>query len=137
VTKASTALMFISEEGGRAEAALTFYAAHIPGLSVQRIERNEEADDPRRGDVRRAEFTIGDARLIAFDSPPVHAFRFTPAVSIWLDVDSIDDFDLVVDALTEGGAIHMRADDYGFSRQFAWVADRFGVSWQINLPLSH
>ncbi|WP_292274241.1 VOC family protein, partial [Mesorhizobium sp.] len=25
-------------------------------------------------------------------------------------------------------------DDYGFSRRFAWLNDRFGVSWQINLP---
>ncbi|WP_292497612.1 VOC family protein, partial [Mesorhizobium sp.] len=24
--------------------------------------------------------------------------------------------------------------DYGFSRRFAWLNDRFGVSWQINLP---
>ncbi|TIR87077.1 MAG: VOC family protein, partial [Mesorhizobium sp.] len=22
----------------------------------------------------------------------------------------------------------------GFSRRFAWLNDRFGVSWQINLP---
>ncbi|CAM5407966.1 hypothetical protein MAUB1S_06937 [Mycolicibacterium aubagnense] len=28
----------------------------------------------------------------------------------------------------------MPLDNYGFSRRFAWLNDRFGVSWQINLP---
>ena len=27
----------------------------------------------------------------------------------------------------------MPADNYGFSRLFTWVSDRFGVSWQLNL----
>jgi len=28
----------------------------------------------------------------------------------------------------------MPVDNYGFSRQFGWCKDRFGLSWQINLP---
>lgn len=31
-----------------------------------------------------------------------------------------------------GGQAIMPPDNYGFSRRFAWVQERFGVSWQIN-----
>jgi predicted 3-demethylubiquinone-9 3-methyltransferase (glyoxalase superfamily) len=26
-----------------------------------------------------------------------------------------------------------RMNNYGFSQRFGWLADRFGVSWQLNL----
>jgi uncharacterized glyoxalase superfamily protein PhnB len=35
--------------------------------------------------------------------------------------------------LSDGGEMLMPLDDYGFSKRFAWVADRFGVCWQLNL----
>ena len=28
----------------------------------------------------------------------------------------------------------MPIGDYGFSKKFGWLNDRFGVSWQLNLP---
>lgn len=41
--------------------------------------------------------------------------------------------DAVHDALLAGGGRDcMPPDDYGFSRRFAWVGDRFGVTWQLN-----
>ena len=32
-----------------------------------------------------------------------------------------------------GEEVLMPPDNYGFSRKFAWVSDRFGISWQLNL----
>jgi uncharacterized glyoxalase superfamily protein PhnB len=40
---------------------------------------------------------------------------------------------VLVDRLADGGQVVMPLDDYGFSRLFAWVADKFGVSWQLNM----
>ena len=37
-------------------------------------------------------------------------------------------------AVRDGGRALMPPDDHGFSRRFAWVRDRFGVSWRINAP---
>ena len=63
-----------------------------------------------------------------------HDFTFTPAVSIWLDLETEAELGALVDVLADGGKVLMPLGDYGFSRAFAWVDDRFGVSWQLNLP---
>jgi uncharacterized glyoxalase superfamily protein PhnB len=36
-------------------------------------------------------------------------------------------------ALSEGGGVLMPLDSYDFSPRYAWLNDRFGVSWQLNL----
>jgi predicted 3-demethylubiquinone-9 3-methyltransferase (glyoxalase superfamily) len=63
-----------------------------------------------------------------------HAFTFTPAVSIWLELDAGEDIRTLYESLSQGGTTHMPLAEYGFSQQNAWVDDRFGVSWQINRP---
>ena len=37
--------------------------------------------------------------------------------------------------LVEGGKVLMPLGDYGFDgvKQFAWVQDKYGVSWQLSL----
>ncbi len=131
---AATALMFVGDQSGRAREAVEFYAANVPGVIVQQVERLPAEVDPAAADPVRAEFSIGSTRFIAFDGGTVHDFTFTPAVSIWLDLETEDELGAVVDVLADGGKVLMPLGEYGFSRAFAWVDDRFGVSWQLNLP---
>lgn len=133
MSRATTVLMFVGDECGRAAEAVDFYALAVPGVQVERVDRITDPGDPRVGDVRRAESTIGGTPFVAFDSDGPHAFGFTPAVSIWVDLETEVELDRVFAKLPDGGTVRMPGDDYGFSRRFAWVDDRFGVSWQLNV----
>ena len=61
------------------------------------------------------------------------AFTFTPAISLFVECEDEAELDTAFARLSDGGAALMPPGDYGFSRKFAWLADRFGVSWQLNL----
>src|SRR3712207_9218650 len=81
-----------------------------------------------------ATFSIAGQVFRCFDSPPVHDFTFTPSFSVFVDVESAEELDRLFAGLSDGGKVLMPLDAYDFSRRFGWVVDRFGVSWQLNLP---
>ena len=116
---------FLMFQGG-CEAALSFYAEVVPGARMVSLEKKPD------GSVAMARLSVAGLEILANDSPPVHAFDFTPSTSTFLTVDASEDVDALASALGEGGKLHMPPGEYGFSRRFAWVRDRFGVSWQIN-----
>ena len=78
-------------------------------------------------------FTLCGREFMCSDSPIEHGFSFTPSSSTFVDFDSAAELERVFDVLSEGGQILMPLDNYGFSRRFGWLNDRFGVSWQLNL----
>jgi len=126
----ATHLMFT----GDASAALELYAAVFPDFRVERMERYGAGDVGAPGTVRRADAVFGQHRIVAIDSPVKHAFSFTPSMSIFVDCDSAATLDAAFARLAEGGHVLMAIADYGFSQRFGWCTDRFGVSWQLNLP---
>ncbi len=61
-------------------------------------------------------------------------FAFTPSVSLFVGCESEVELHAAFARLSAGGEVMMPPDNYGFSAKFARVNDRFGVSWQLNLP---
>jgi predicted 3-demethylubiquinone-9 3-methyltransferase (glyoxalase superfamily) len=118
---------------GAAAEAMTFYLSLFPDGAVGPVERYAPGEAGTAGTVKTARFAIGGQSLICIDSAVAHDFTFTPAFSLFVECSDALTFDRLASALATGGTSFMPPGDYGFSRRFAWLQDRFGVSWQINL----
>jgi predicted 3-demethylubiquinone-9 3-methyltransferase (glyoxalase superfamily) len=131
--KARPFLMF----EGRAEQAMTFYVSLFPDIQLLNLERfgpDGPGGPDKAGTVLRGLIRVGGLDVMCFDSPVKHAFTFTPSVSLFVDFGDEAGLRRVAAALSEGGQALMPLDNYGFSRLFVWLNDRYGVSWQLNLP---
>ena len=129
--KFTTFLMF----EGNAEEAMTFYISVFKDSRIVSIARYGKDGPGREGTVQHATFSLGGQEFMAIDSPAKHAFTFTPSISIFVTCDTEAELDAAAEKLAAGGTYLMPPGDYGFSRKFAWAQDRFGVSWQLTLPL--
>lgn len=134
MTQISPALMFSGIRHGKAEEAIQFYVSLFPNSRVEHIERSVAGEHEREGTVKQAIFVLNERSFKAMDSSVPHNFNFTPSVSLFVDCESEDEIDHLFRALSEAGEALMPLSNYGFSKKFGWVNDRFGVSWQLNLP---
>ena len=128
--KVSTHLMF----EGVAEEAMNFYVSLFGGSEIIKVERYGPGEPGAEGTVKIATFTLIGREFICIDSPVKHQFTFTPSISLFVDCESEAEIEKVFSQLSTGGEVLMPLDNYGFSTKFGWVKDRFGPSWQLNLP---
>jgi predicted 3-demethylubiquinone-9 3-methyltransferase (glyoxalase superfamily) len=118
---------------GQAEEAMEFYISLFERSEVRSIERHGPDAGESAGKVLHATFSLDGQEFACIDSPPVHDWTFTPATSLWVTCHSEEEIDRLHARLGEGGQVFMPLDSYPFSEKFAWIADRFGVSWQLAL----
>lgn len=129
----ATALPFLMFQEEQAEAAMNLYVSLFEDGAVEALERFGPEGPGKEGSVYQALFRVAGQRVRCFDSPVRHGFAFTPSFSFFVECSGEAELDRLVAGLGDGGEALMPPGDYGFSRKFAWVTDRFGVSWQLNL----
>jgi len=122
-----TMLMFT----GQAEEAIGFYVGLFDDSAIEFVEHYGDDAPGMAGQIVHARVRIAGQLVLAMDSPPVHDFTFTPSTSFFVSCDSDSEVDRLFGALSEGGSVLMDLDAYPFAKRYAWVNDRFGVSWQL------
>lgn len=118
---------------GQAEEAINYYSSIFKESEIIRLARYGAEGPGKEGEVAKAVFSINGQQFLCNDSNVQHGFSFTPSISLFVECDSEEEIDQAYAKLLEGGQPLMPINNYGFSKKFGWVQDKFGVSWQLNL----
>jgi predicted 3-demethylubiquinone-9 3-methyltransferase (glyoxalase superfamily) len=133
--KTTTFLMFVGPQCGKAEEAMNLYISLFKDSTIKNVEYWKAGEfGGKEGMVKNAIFTLNGLEYMVSDSPMEHKFTFTPAISIFVNCESNEELETLYKKLSENGNVLMELNNYGFSQKFGWVADKYGVSWQLNLP---
>lgn len=111
-----------------AKTAAEFYVSVFGGDSAV-INTNILHGTPS-GDAETVNFKIWDLEIMSISAGPY--FKFNPSVSISAQCRSEEEIDRMYAALVEGGSVLMSFDWYPWGAKYAWINDRYGVSWQLN-----
>lgn len=126
-------LLFVREQSGRTEEAVRFYTSIFPNSKILSLEDHPSEGSDQARPLKNARFTIDGEEVRAFDGGRTHGFGFTPAISLWYECRDETQQSALFSALLQGGRELMPLSNYGFSKRYGWVQDKFGVTWQLNL----
>lgn len=119
----------------QAEEAARFYTSLFQNSAIARISRygkeGFEVHGQPEGKVLTVAFRLAGSDVVALNGGP--HFKFTPAISLFVVLESDRQVDALWAALSDGGSVLMPLDAYDWSRKYGWLNDRYGLSWQIML----
>jgi predicted 3-demethylubiquinone-9 3-methyltransferase (glyoxalase superfamily) len=102
---------------GQAEEAANFYTSIFKNSKIL-------STMPGPGESKMGvTFEIDGQKLIAFNGGPM--FKFTEAVSLFVDCETQEEIDEMWEKLSAGGQ----------KSRCGWLKDKFGLSWQIVPPI--
>ncbi len=104
---------------GQAEEAMNLYTSIFKNSKIGKVSRWGKGGPGVEGSVMSATFELEGQEFFALNGGP--HFKFTPAISFFINCETQQEVDDLWSALSEGG----RTDRCG------WLQDKFGLSWQV------
>jgi len=114
-----------------AELYVSAFESSSIGLVTHYLEDDASPSELPAGTPLTVSFTLCGQVFTGLNGGPV--FQPTPALSFYVDCENEAQFDALWVKLALGGTVMMEVAEYPFSKKFGWLADRFGVSWQLSL----
>ena len=103
-----------------AEAAVEHYLSLFPRSRVTKVARWGKGGPGPEGAIMNIAFELAGQKFIALNGGP--HFKFTPAISLFVDCESQAECDELWGKILAAG---------GTPSQCGWITDKFGLSWQI------
>lgn len=117
----------------QAEEAAAFYVAAFGDGRIGKVLRagraGRETHGLAEGAVLTVEFEVRGHTFIGLNGGPL--FTFNPSVSFLVACRTPAEVDDLWAKIAAGGAPLMELGAYPFSERYGWVADKYGLSWQI------
>lgn len=121
ISKFTTCLWF----DGQAEEAAQLYTSVFPDSKITHRQHytatGQDIHGQKPGSLMVVEFEINGQQFVGLNGGPL--FKHSEAVSFQIDCDDQAEIDHYWEKLGEGGD--------PARRQCGWLADRFGVAWQV------
>jgi predicted 3-demethylubiquinone-9 3-methyltransferase (glyoxalase superfamily) len=106
---------------GQAEEAANFYCSVFKNSKVKQITHyTGEEPSGMKGKVMTVSFELNGEQFVALNGGP--QFRFTEAVSFVINCETQEEIDYYWEKLIADG---------GEEVQCGWLADKYGLSWQV------
>jgi len=109
-----------------AREAAEFYSAVFDN---SRINTVTTLHDTPSGDAEIVAFQVMGYDFMAISAGPF--FKINPSISFHARCRTVEEVDRLWEKLSPGGKVMMELGEYPFSRRYAWIEDRYGVSWQV------
>ncbi|MGK0555153.1 VOC family protein [Macrococcus capreoli] len=111
-----------------AKEAAELYTSLFP---KSKIMLDSKLEGTPSGEVSQLTFEIMGFKFYAMSAGPY--FKKNPSISFMVSFKSseIDTLKHIFDVLKQGGNVVMDLKAYPFSPLYAWVEDKYGVSWQL------
>jgi predicted 3-demethylubiquinone-9 3-methyltransferase (glyoxalase superfamily) len=76
-------------------------------------------------------FELFGKKFMGLNGGPM--FKINPSISIMVTCESDEEIENAYNKLLDGGSIMMPLDKYPWSEKYAWVKDKFDMTWQLML----
>ncbi len=74
---------------------------------------------------------LNGTKIMGLNGGPM--FKINPSISFSVTCETVEDTNALWDKLAKGGKVMMPLDKYPWSELYGWVADKFGMTWQVSV----
>ena len=105
-------------QDGNAESAMNFYVDLFNNSQLVKLQRWGAGGPVEEGKIMQATFELDGNLFMCSDSPAVHDWNFSPAVSHYLECEDDAELKRLFSKLSENGNVTMPLNNYGFRFTF-------------------